>query len=405
MAAVSLSLVVLLPLFITEGINSPSVPEIVVTSARSPSNKSQIEQPSYGANPVRAAVLRTLTSSCDGPAMRQNCCSVPMFLVPTFHDGDLLPKMLLSLDSNNVRVDRFLFVWNSEDERIGMLLRDLADHSNGRVNYIHRPENIGFAASVNAGLREAEKLEEGGSSKVPWVFVSNADVEFVDNSLGKFSRYMCDKLPKARSNLRAITTHKKIGTAYFGSKREHYAFAVTKEAVDEAGTMDENFFPAYYEDIDWRWRMHLLGFEDAVADVAPPPKHVGSVNLKRGGNPNIRMLQRSGYGAHYFEAKWGGPIVVDRKSNLPTNAHRRPFGLSRFPIDAWVADKTRLLCIRHGGAGYPRHGGYSANEGSVCWYNGSVLIPLLLKANSTDLLPPPLRHPTSRGYLTTSLRD
>ena len=387
MAAVSLSLVVLLPLFITEGINSPSVPEIVVTSARSPSNKSQIEQPSYGANPVRAAVLRTLTSSCDGPAMRQNCCSVPMFLVPTFHDGDLLPKMLLSLDSNNVRVDRFLFVWNSEDERIGMLLRDLADHSNGRVNYIHRPENIGFAASVNAGLREAEKLEEGGSSKVPWVFVSNADVEFVDNSLGKFSRYMCDKLPKARSNLRAITTHKKIGTAYFGSKREHYAFAVTKEAVDEAGTMDENFFPAYYEDIDWRWRMNLLGFDEVITNSVM--KHVQSINLHRGGILKQSMKRRGGIGLYYGASKWGKVNGKRDHDRLPYSNFTTPFNLPGLPVSAWVLDPERIDCIRRGV-------GTKHFNSDVCWYNGTRYLGPLLPSGT--YLPQYLREPTQHGY-------
>lgn len=176
------------------------------------------------------------------------------------------------------------------------------------------------------------------------------------------------------------------------SKREHHAFAVTREAVRVAGTMDENFYPAYYEDIDWRWRMNLAGFSEIVVSDCEII-HKVSTNLHRGGIRRQSMKRRGGIGLYYGASKWG--LVTNRGllfSRFPPSNFTTPFNLPNVSVATWILDPERIRCIKTGvGA---RH-----RNSDVCWYNGSRYLSAVVAGQGLSL-PLYLREPTPLGYET-----
>jgi hypothetical protein len=390
--------------------------------------------------------------------------TIPAVIVPTFLDGDVLPAMLRSIalcsrqpspflqgrkmnDSSNknmedddddsqspsLLVERYFFVWNSEDDRIGMLLHDLEDAAPaGAVTVMHHPENLGFAGSVNRALALAfssSSLLPVGLSKAPfentWALIVNPDVVFSGRALHELAMKMSHATNLSFSSS-ISSPARRIGLGYFShKKRDHHAFAVTKEAVEAAGTMDENFYPAYYEDIDWRWRINLAGFDDASVAGDDDVKHSGSLNLNRGGRQRHLALVRSGFGAFYFQAKWaaglGVPVAVDPAMSIPVAGgagapppHRNPFGIAGLSFAVWATDPARISCIRNPSLtsseeekeGLSRRTGVMHRETGVCWYNGSALAPYLISLTSGEAsgkswraaMPLVLREPLSRGY-------
>ena len=135
---------------------------------------------------------------------------IPILIIPTFHDGDVLPHLLRSID---VPVRQYFFIWNSDDAAVGYILRHLeANIPHGAVTYRQNVDNFGFSASVNLGLEYGRTRMKD----VPWYFILNTDVEFPPGSLEQFAR---------RINL--DPKRHRVGM-YYSTHIEHYAFAVTR---------------------------------------------------------------------------------------------------------------------------------------------------------------------------------
>jgi hypothetical protein len=152
----------------------------------------------------------------------------------------------------------------------------------------------------------------------------------------------------------------KLGMAY-GPAIDHYAFVVTRSAVEIAGLMDENFYPAYFEDVDWRWRVNLAGFDELITNL--PVNHIRSHNLKKGADPNFMLMhRRHGNGWPYGGMKWGEIRQHLIHERFPPSGWKTPFGID-MPLDMWVIDPDRMECLKTGrGVYHPRT--------ENCWYNG-----------------------------------
>jgi GT2 family glycosyltransferase len=85
------------------------------------------------------------------------------------------------------------------------------------------------------------------------------------------------------------------------------AFMVSKECWEEIGEFDELFFPAYYEDNDYHYRMNIA---NVPAIVYPPAMfyHYGSKTQQEGdehGNPIVSHGAFQNTQA-FYKRKWGG---------------------------------------------------------------------------------------------------
>jgi hypothetical protein len=82
------------------------------------------------------------------------------------------------------------------------------------------------------------------------------------------------------------------------------------KACHEQFRFDEQFIPAYCEDLDYHRRLMLAGLGDKIFSVNLPYLHLAAGTLKTLDAParmRVDRLIESGSRAHY-RAKWGGPV-------------------------------------------------------------------------------------------------
>lgn len=315
------------------------------------------------------------------------------------------------------------------------------------------PEGIGFAGAVNAGLREALRHP---FREVPFIHILHNDVRYLSTSLSTAVRSAYTKtsadeqkaaalerevamepneytplvrqpdglraplradgpLPQQRSasekpvlvtsallpdRVRTMSQARRreemLGhvSLFFSNRRGDYTSVfVSRLAVLTVGFFDENFYPILYDDTDYRWRAHLLGFTEDLPieltgqvisfdiDCVSKALNAGQggddeeerfdeegqpVGLGRGRkgaaaagpslSPQGRALQRqcrksfyAGVQFSYMAMKWG---VRDMTELMSPSTEREPFaseafaGKRRLPLDAWVLDTARLTRVR-----------------------------------------------------------
>ncbi|TPP41100.1 hypothetical protein CGC21_31655 [Leishmania donovani] len=309
-----------------------------------------------------------------------------------------------------------------------------------RLTVLQFPDNIGFAGAVNAGLREALSHP---FSEVPFLHIVHNDVRFLFSSLEQAvaraykttarDTDMIDALEKEVATepneytplirqpdglrtpllpgtplpqqhdrkpvvvtsallpdrVRYMTPSRRaelmVGHTSFmfaNSRGEYTSVFLTRLAVLTVGFFDENFFPILYDDTDYRWRAHLLGFvEDhnaamndqvisfdldcvnqAMSDVDGDGNAEGPLGgLRKAAtgptlSPKGKALQRdcrkafyAGVQYAYMQQKWG---VESMTELMQAHTRREPFsgeafaGRLRLPLDAWVVDRNRLTNLR-----------------------------------------------------------
>ena len=94
-------------------------------------------------------------------------------------------------------------------------------------------------------------------------------------------------------------------------------FAISKNCIDKVGLFDEAFYPAYFEDNDYHYRMRLEHLK-AICDSRAIYYHLGS--RSRNLTPAFRQFLDECYlrNKEYFKQKWGGE-PGDEKFTEPFN--------------------------------------------------------------------------------------
>ena len=112
-------------------------------------------------------------------------------------------------------------------------------------------------------------------------------------------------------------------------------FQLTPAVIEKVGFFDENFYPAYFDDNDYRWRT-----KTAKADLDKYPvkyEHDTSSTIKYSAHYkkcNQKTFQKAG---RYYITKWGGG-PGEEKYDSPFN--------SGAPIDYWKIDPSQLNKLR-----------------------------------------------------------
>jgi len=195
--------------------------------------------------------------------------------VPVLSRYDLLGKLIESAERGSVQPSKYLIVDNG-----GAYL----PLKNGRLEsniLIQRPgRNIGVAAAWNMILRYAHERGEP-------VVISNDDVEFKEKTFEELCLAM--KLP-------GIGLANALGWALF---------AQSLDATTTVGFYDENFFPAYYEDVDYERRCALAGVRRLSPCVTEGILHAGSATSRA--MPDMsEHYEWYRQNLDYYKKKWGG---------------------------------------------------------------------------------------------------
>lgn len=318
-----------------------------------------------------------------------------------------------------------------------------------RLVVLQFKESIGFAGAVNAGLREALRHP---FDEVPFVHLVHNDVRYVRSALRKSIRptyldFQRDKAviakleeevrtepnthtplmrqprglraplpqegplpqqhPDARGTLvtsallpdrvrympaaereDAFATH--ISFMFHNSRGEYTAVYLSRLAILTVGFFDENFYPAMFEDTDFRWRAYMLGFTEELnsafdgslisfdldcanakvdgEEVGPPrPPRApplpgletakGTVAPQRPRlSPATRTLLRECATAFqrsvqftYMAAKWGVSgfqELLQARPPQPPYAAEAFSGRRHLPLDAWAVDTARVTKLK-----------------------------------------------------------
>jgi GT2 family glycosyltransferase len=169
-------------------------------------------------------------------------------IVPVLNRYDLLDRMVSSIDHP---VKHLLIIDNGASD----VLEDMAIDVPACVEhttYLPMPANLGVAASWNLGIKSFPYDDR-------WVIVSN-DVRFEPGALQRLSEARTDEI-----TLSSMFPH-------------WQAFSLGYEAVKRVGLFDEGFFPAYFEDTDYKRRAEQVGVKVVHIDV--PMTHDNSSTLR-----------------------------------------------------------------------------------------------------------------------------
>lgn len=177
------------------------------------------------------------------------------------------------------------------------------------VDAVHFEKNKGCSASWNFGIRRAITKFDSR-----YFFIPNNDILLHPKCI--------DVLFEAiRSKSVALTTAMDISGSISASieilglglpiktvyveKPEFSCFMIKKETIDKVGYFDEKFFPAYFEDNDYHYRINLAGMR-AIKINRALYFHYGSRTIKN--DDRIKAVSDHGYLANrdYYKKKWGG---------------------------------------------------------------------------------------------------
>ena len=307
---------------------------------------------------------------------------VPAMIIPTFRDGDHLRNLLVNFDTP---VRHVVFINNADDDIVNAIMADLVPlRAAGAVSVFERFDNAGFSTSINLGIKRCREVltakttpsSDWDLARWPlWYFIVNCDSVFAPGSARHFVTQLYAELQLPGESLRPSPTsamRARAGLFYTGDQVDHFCFGVSESAVALAGDMDEVFHPAYMEDVDWRWRIHLAGFDDLITHAAVG--HHRSVNLKRASadSPFMKMLGRSARGWEYARMKWGNIAPGRLRSSHPSSGRSTPFGIAGAPLSLYVVDPVHRACVRGEIDDGPRFVGSES-----CWYNGTGLLSVL----------------------------
>ncbi len=220
--------------------------------------------------------------------------------VPTLCRYDLLDRMLASALAGSLRPARIVVVDNG-----GGLERSRLPAG---VELVSPGENIGVAKSWNTILELA-----GGDA-----VLANDDIVF------------------HRDTLEGLVQG--IGQRPFANAGSWSLFYQRLELIERIGWYDAHYWPAYYEDADYAYRMRVAGIEPHQVRV--PLTHEGSASLRSPHGPAIRAHAESN--RLYYQRKWGGfpggeAWKVPFGGNPPLNWHE-------LKMHRW--DAVNIICDR-----------------------------------------------------------
>jgi GT2 family glycosyltransferase len=193
--------------------------------------------------------------------------------------------------------------------------------------------NRGLARSWNEGIHEAY------ADGCELVLLLNDDLHFINNGFRSFVEYARANDEYALAFLHGLET----GGSHLAGKTIDQGFGccvITRLALERIGYLDENFRPAYFEDVDYGRRCYISGARIISTSEVLVEHERGKTSRD---NPEIaaKIQEEKRLNETYFMRKWGA-----------NDEFRIPFNDARFTTRIDWSDRADP---------YP---GYSRDDGS-----------------------------------------
>lgn len=219
-----------------------------------------------------------------------------------------LYKQFISID---YPVNRYFILDNSQgNSDIANEIKEIEFEGSQYINEIkvvHNITNVGFSGSINQIIRQ--------NTDCPYWCILSVDWHPKPGQLEKLAKRLEDPF---------------VGILCDETQNGYSSMVFTPELLYEVGYLDENFFPAYYEDNDHRYRMKLAGLEWEYFPLKYD--HIVSSTLKSNAEFQKKNQKTFAENGRYYVEKWGG---------LPgQEKYETPFNME-LPIDYWLYDPVR----------------------------------------------------------------
>lgn len=240
---------------------------------------------------------------------------VPLLCVFTRSGVYFLERFIRSIDW---KVEVLLIVQDSlEDKRVFSLLQSLRNDRKVSkfVKIIEHVVNIhhtGCAQAWNTALR----LYPGEPF---YIFAAN-DVELQPQSLKSLYLSVLETA-KTNDSVGMVSSRVDFGDGHVENQFSLMFWAFMRNGLLRAGSYDENFYPAYYEDDDILWRLFLSGMQIVVQPhvmVAHGLRHgiyLSGTTIEDSTGRFKREVQRS-TNQHYLALKWGNGMRSGYKGRI-----------------------------------------------------------------------------------------
>ncbi|KAF8285509.1 putative beta galactofuranosyl glycosyltransferase [Trypanosoma cruzi] len=163
------------------------------------------------------------------------------------------------------------------------------------------------------------------------------------------NRLSTSALPPDRISYSSAKEREKAFSKHYGHFCAYYkssCFAsvmLTRLAISTVGYFDENFYPAYVEDVDYSLRLRLLGFRERNV-LCGKFLHRSNYNIRFSNKmelPDALWYRRVKYlmtNDAYAMMKWNRPRAC-------SDGYKKPYD-GMVPLDVWVKGETRIQRIR-----------------------------------------------------------
>lgn len=205
------------------------------------------------------------------------------YCIPTYRSFDHCINAVLAAMQSSLLPDKYIIIDNSGDGSGTRHLQLLVEQYNN-ITIWPQTHNLGVAVSFNVFMQELQDH----------IIIANDDV-FVHKDTVK------TLIEAAENNPRDIFF---AGSGHSGNAFS--LFLLKKKGFCEIGPFDKKFYPGYYEDNDYAYRMRLRGYSIVTVDAATYD-HIGSSTIK---TYDTQMMRQHHYdftkNAQYYRSKWGG---------------------------------------------------------------------------------------------------
>jgi len=228
--------------------------------------------------------------------------------------------------------------------------------------------NPGSANGFNFGLQHMMS-----NASVQWVLVVNSDIAFYPGVLSRLTRNVNKALH--------LTQSFGIGFTSLCCDSEWSAVVFSRRLVARVGFMDENFYPAYYEDDDYAIRVHLSGYRAMKfngtsflhGELDGSKDYLSGIFEQLYLNPDKKLLKSPAMQSWqkmfvkgqtvskaYIEKKWGMHFDKKKKGYTPCKSveginhlckpgFTRPFNDPSLNISSWTLDANLRASIVQSG--------------------------------------------------------
>lgn len=226
---------------------------------------------------------------------------------PTLQRYDLLVKAIASAESGLEVPMKYHIVDNGFSRKCDGYrgFRDYVKVSGldvpwHKVELVEAPKNWGVSGSWNTMIKQyALKYDEDNL-----LIISNDDIEYHSDTIRMF-------LDAVEEN-----EHNKDYVVYHCDRFQNSAFSLFSPAphmVDTIGWFDEKFYPAYFEDSDYNYRIHLAAPYSVFNIEGCTFNHFQSGTFKSYNEKEMkRHHEQFEANRRYFVRKWGGEPTKEK---------------------------------------------------------------------------------------------